>query len=381
MFNKIDPYLQNLVNVCGSTNAEHSCIIYASNIDYLKHHILKNNLCEVVATYPFISAICIKINNENIFKVAKLNVVSYITVSANVNCMIANSKKILNLPTDLIVNNSFTCAIIDTGVEPTIDLCFPENRIVYFKDFVNNKKIPYDDNGHGTFVASVLCGNGLVSGGKYSGIVKNQKIVAIKALNNNGETDAFTILDAFEWVYKNHKKYGIKVVCMSFGSNVLGKNDPLIKGAEALWDEGICVVVAGGNSGPDVESIKSPGASPKLITVGAIDAKGNNLKIADFSSRGPILNNYKPDLVAPGVDIIAGCSYTLNKKHYSVMSGTSVSTPIIAGIVCNILSNNNTFSPFKVKNFLIKNCTPITYNRNAEGFGYFNGDVLKNNLG
>jgi serine protease AprX len=168
---------------------------------------------------------------------------------------------------------------------------------------------------------------------------------------------------------------------MSVGSNVLGKNDPLIKGAEALWDEGICVVVAGGNSGPDVESIKSPGASPKLITVGAIDAKGNNLKVADFSSRGPILNNYKPDLVAPGVDIIAGCSYTLNKKHYSVMSGTSVSTPIIAGIVCNILSNNNTFSPFKVKNFLIKNCTPITYNRNAEGFGYFNGDVLKNNLG
>ena len=376
MYNKIDPYLQNLVDVCSEEIKEHSCLIYTSNVDYLKKYFIRSNLCEVVAIYPFISAIGIKINNENIFKVAKLNVVSYITVSANVSCLIAESKKVLNMPNDLVVNNSFTCAVIDTGISPTIDLCVPENRIVYFKDFINNKKEPYDDNGHGTFVTSVICGNGLVSGGRYSGIVKNQKIVAIKALNSKGETDAFTILDAFEWVYKNHKKYNIKVICMSFGSNVLGKNDPLIKGAEALWNLGICVVVAGGNSGPAIESIKSPGASAKLITVGAIDAKNGDIKIADFSSRGPILSNYKPDLVAPGVDIVAGCSYKLNKKHYSVMSGTSISTPMIAGVVCKILSDNKNLLPINVKQILINNCIPISFNRNEEGFGYFNGDFL-----
>lgn len=376
MFNKIDPYLQKLVNICSKNNSELNCIVYTNNVNYLKKYLINNNLCSVVSTYPFISAVGIKINNKNIFKISKLNMVSYITASTKVSCLLNKSKNVLHLNKDLIVDNNFTCVVIDTGVSTTMDLVMPNNKLVYFKDLINNKKQAYDDNGHGTIVASALTGSGLVSGGKYSGIVQNQKIIAIKALNQYGETDAFTILDAFEWVYKNQKKYNIKVVCMSFGSNVLGKNDPLILGAEALWDKGITVVVAAGNSGPEAESIKSPGASTKLITVGALDT--SNFQVAEFSSRGPIFNNYKPDLVAPGVDIVAGCNYKLLGKHYSSMSGTSIATPIIAGIVCYLLSVNPRFTPFGIKNFLINNCIPITGDKNKEGFGYFNGDILLN---
>ena len=118
----------------------------------------------------------------------------------------------------------------------------------------------------------------------------------------------------------NRKKYNIKVVCMSFGSMVLSSNDPLITGAEVLWNNGITVVAAAGNSGPESQTIKSPGASSKIITVGAINDNRKNGKynednfvIADFSSRGPILDNYKPDLVVPGVDIMGGCNYRLTK--------------------------------------------------------------------
>lgn len=375
MFNKIDPYLQQLVNVCSSKNKELDCLVYTNNVNYLKKYFVYNNLCEIIAVYPFISAVGIKINNKNIFKIARLNMVSYITASTKVSCLVHNSKKLLRLDSELKVNNSFSCVVIDTGVSPTIDICMPENKIIYFKDFVNNRRLPYDDNGHGTMVASALTGSGLVSNGKYSGIVNNQKLIVLKALNQNGETDAFTILDAFEWVYKNQKKYNIKVVCMSFGSNVLGKNDPLILGAEALWDKGITVVVAAGNSGPELETIKSPGASSKLITVGAIDT--SKFDIADFSSRGPILNNYKPDIVAPGVDIVAGCNFKLNGKHYDKMTGTSIATPMIAGLVCYLLSINPKFTPNGVKSFLISNCIQITGDRNKEGFGYFNGDILK----
>lgn len=379
MFNKIDPYLQQMVSTASVDKKDIDCLVYTNNVNFLRKYFKYNNLCNVVATYPFISAVGIKINNENLFKVAKLNIVTYITASTKVSCLVNKSKETLNLPLKMTTNGAFTCAVIDTGVSPTLDLCVPQNRIVYFKDFINNKNTPYDDNGHGTMVTSVLCGNGLVSGGKYSGIVENQKIIAIKALNSKGETDAFTILDAMEWVYKNHKKYNIKVVCMSFGSAVLGDKDPLILGAEALWDIGITVVVAAGNSGPEYSSIKSPGASSKIITVGAMydDRVEKDFGIADFSSRGPILNNYKPDLVAPGVDIVGGCNFKLTKKHYSTMSGTSISTPIIAGIVCYLLSLNPKFTPNGIKNFLISNCKGITYNRNLEGFGYFNGEILK----
>lgn len=372
MFGKIDPYLQYLVSTLNDEKHMLDCVVYANNVNYLKKYISQNNLCNIVSTYPFISAVGVRLDEKSMYKVARLNNVSYITASTKVSCLIDKSKKVLKLE-DMVVDNSFTCAIIDTGISPNIDMCIPENRIVYFKDLINNKTMPYDDNGHGTFVANVLAGSGVVSGGKYSGIVKNQKIVVIKALNENGETDAFTILDAFEWIYKNYKKFNIKVVCMSFGSNLLGRNDPLIIGAEALWDRGITVVAAAGNSGPNSGTIKSPGASPKLITVGAIDRNG----VAEFSSRGPVLNNYKPDIVAPGVDIVASCNYQLFKKHYASMSGTSVSTPMIAGIVCYLLSKNHRFTPNEIKNFLVSNCVPISGDRNSEGFGIFDGDILK----
>ena len=63
---------------------------------------------------------------------------------------------------------------------------------------------------------------------------------------------------------------------MSFGSVPLSKNDPLILGAEALWNIGVVVVAAAGNSGPELETIKSPGFSNKIITVGGLDDKRIN---------------------------------------------------------------------------------------------------------
>ena len=375
MFDKIDPYLQNLVNVCDSHERELDCIVYTQNINYLRRYFDSNSIGEIVYTYPFISALGVKVKNHNLFRLARLNFVTYITASTKVNCLMYNSKKLMNIPEYNIVKNSFTCAIIDTGLEPNIDMSIPYNNVVHFKDFVNGRESLYDDNGHGTFVASVLSSSGVCSCCKYSGVVDNQKLVILKALSSEGETDAFTILNAFEWIYKNHKKYDIKVVCMSFGSTVLGENDPLILGAEALWDIGITVVVAAGNSGPSKESIKSPGASRKLITVGALDT--NNINIADFSSRGPILNNFKPDLVAPGVNIVAGCNYKLVGKEYSTMSGTSVSTPMIAGIVCLLLDKNPSMSPNAIKRYLTTHAVSITGDRNKEGYGYIDYSTIK----
>src|SRR5574344_2777788 len=162
-----------------------------------------------------------------------------------------------------------------------------------------------------------------------------------KAVDNMGELSAINILEAMQWIFDNRKKYNIRVVCMSFGSQPLESGDPLMLGAEALWNSGVVVVAAAGNSGPEIRTIKSPGVSGKIITVGAlndgrdtgvIDKK--NFKVAKFSSRGPAYNFYKPDCVACGVDII--CTTCKNDDFYTTMSGTSVSTPIIAG-ACALL--------------------------------------------
>ena len=227
------------------------------------------------------------------------------------------------------------------------------NRIKGFVDFVDEKQQPYDDNGHGTFITGVCAGNGAGSGGKYMGIAPQAGIYSLKALDQNGEAFSSKILNAMEWVFDHAKQLKIKVVCMSFGSEPLGFNDPIMNGAEQLWKSGVIVVAAAGNSGPEFQSIKSPGVSRRLITVGGMDD-------------GPSFKGYKPDVVAPAVDITS-CS---KDGGYTKLSGTSVATPMIAGAMCLLCERFPDITPDEAKRKLLSVCKPITYNHNLEGFGY-----------
>jgi len=358
------------------TNKKTDCIIYAYDFFRLKNQLKKQSIDFL--EYPFINAFGVKLSNTQIVKFAKQSVVSFITKQTKVSAQIDVSKNILgieNFYNKNIYGEDVTIAIIDTGISPHLDFLVPFNRVVKFVDLINNKTNMYDDNGHGTFVASIACGCGTISGNKNRGIAYKTKIISIKALEENGETGAFKILEAMQWVYNNKDKYNIKVVCMSFGSSPLEKNDPLVIGAESLWNIGIVVVAAAGNSGPENQTIKSPGYSSKIITVGGLndnrDSFGNykreDFEIASFSSRGPAGYFFKPDVIAPAVNI-TGAS---NKKDsfYTVMSGTSVATPMIAGVCCLILSKYPQLSPDQLKIRLLRNCKQITNNKNFEGFG------------
>ena len=160
---------------------------------------------------------------------------------------------------------------------------------------------------------------------------------------------------------------------MSFGSEPLGGQDPIMQGAEKLWERGITVVAAAGNSGPEFSTIKSPGISKKIITVGGFDDNRIDqafdpalFEIAEFSSRGPALDNFKPDVVAPAVDITS-CGVA---QPYTTLSGTSVATPMIAGICGLLLEQNPILSPDEIKQKILGMAKPITFNKNKEGNGY-----------
>lgn len=386
MLNKIDPQLLSHVTTTGSSQSNQlECIVYANNYGATLQYLNKHFAAQMVTRYPFMLAFGIKANFEALNQLAGLDAVSYIAGNSKVSTMVNVSKQVLHLELNdhkLSRQPISTVAIIDTGIDPVLDIFLPQKRLVHFEDFVNHKTTPYDDNGHGTFVTSVLAGNGFVSGGKFAGIHPNAHVISLKALDEKGETGAMTILEAMQWVYDNRKKFNIKVVCMSFGSGTIGKRDPLIIGAEVLWNAGVCVVSAAGNSGPNEETIKSPGASSKIITVGALDdgreAGNSQLEVAQFSSRGPVFGNFKPDLLAPGVNITSACNYNLFHNHYKKMSGTSVATPMVAGVCSLLCSSNLLLSPNEMKRLLLKNCDPLTYDKNAEGFGLLNCSFLKN---
>lgn len=369
--NKIDHRLLSEISAM-SIEKKAPCFVFGKDFEKTKRMLERNGI-HILNEYLFISSFYCLATQKQIYSLSLSKCVDYICSRQSANTMMYVSKKILGSENQILSGKNVGVAFIDTGVKMHADFMIGRNRLKFFKDFVQNKHDFYDDNGHGTFVCGVCSGNGALSKFKFSGIAPKTDIFALKALNSNGEASANKILDAMEWIYDNHEKQKIKVVCMSFGSEPLGANDPIMLGADALWKDGVVVVAAAGNSGPEFQTIKSPGISSKIITVGGIDDNRYDensynkkyFEIADFSSRGPAFRGIKPDLVAPSVDIIS-CG---TKQNYTTLSGTSVATPMIAGLVCLILEKHPSFCPQQVKQMLLRACQPLGFDKNLEGYG------------
>lgn len=285
-----------------------------------------------------------------------------------------------------VTGKGVRAAVIDTGVYPHPDLIEPKNRLVDWVDLVNGRKDPYDDNGHGTHVAGCLAGNGKLSGGRYKGPAPKANIIGIKALNKRGSGSLSVVIKAIDWCL--NKKHKINIICLSLGSQAYlsAEDDPVCLAVKRAWEMGIIVCAAAGNEGPGSRSISSPGIQPDIITVGATDDKNTAEReddtIAPFSSRGPTVDGLiKPDLVAPGTGIISLHSPKafVGKKimaesrvgeWYIEMSGTSMATPIVAGLAAQILEVNPTYTPNQVKQLLLKAAEDIGLNQNTQGKGY-----------
>jgi serine protease AprX len=279
-----------------------------------------------------------------------------------------------------------TIAIIDTGIHTHPDLVNPQSRILAFKDFVKGKAKPYDDNGHGTHCAGDAAGNGHSSGGKYKGPAPEAKLVGVKVLNKIGAGNLSDVIAGIEWCITNRNKYNIRVISLSLGSRTPTsyRDDPVAQAAEQAWKQGITVIAAAGNDGPEAGTISSPGIHPCVITVGASDDKGtitiSDDDAASFSSRGPTIDHInKPDILAPGTGItslrVPG-SYidktapdSRVNRYYTTLSGTSMATPIVAGMAAVLLTRHPEWTPDQIKEELIKSAKSLGLPLNVQGKG------------
>lgn len=160
---------------------------------------------------------------------------------------------------------------------------------------------------------------------------------------------------------------------MSLGGAPTDGTDPLSRAVNDAVDQGLVVVVAAGNDNDyDYFTVSTPGAAEKAITVGASDKEDD---LANFSSKGPTLDlRVKPDVVAPGVDIIVSrangtsMGYPYN-DYYTEASGTSMATPHVAGAAALILQMHPDWTPEEVKNVLISTAEDLGYNVYQQGGG------------
>ena len=303
-------------------------------------------------------------------------------------------------------------AVIDSGITSWHDDLGASassktgQRVTRFVDFINDQTTKYDDWGHGTHVAGIIAGSGYDSYGQRAGIAPKANIIALKALDFEGKGRISHIIAAIDWIVTNRLQYNIRVVNMSLGAGVLESynTDPLTLATKHAVDVGIVVVAAAGNYGKAKDgqtqygAIGAPGNAPWVLTVGASSTEGTtdrrDDKMAGYSSRGPTMIDFgaKPDLVAPGtgtVSLAAANSLFYTTKAaflvpgkrldlglfqpYLTLSGTSMSTPVVAGTVALMLEANPNLTPNMVKailQFTAEEKRGISYL--AQGAGFLN---------
>ncbi|WP_211349101.1 S8 family serine peptidase [Micromonospora pisi] len=255
-------------------------------------------------------------------------------------------------------------AVLDTGV----DLGHPDlvGRVAESASFVPGEEVT-DRNGHGTHVASTIAGSGAASGGAERGVAPGAELHVGKVLDDTGGGQDSWIIAGMEWAARDQHA---KVISMSLGGAPTDGTDPLSQAVDRLSAEtGALFTIAAGNSGPDMQMVGAPGAADAALTVGAVDSLD---RLAVFSSRGPRRgdNGLKPELTAPGVDVLAARSQYAaeGEGYYQTMSGTSMATPHVAGAAALLAAAHPDWTGSQLKDALVST-TKITQRYDA----YFAG--------
>ncbi|MDG5801863.1 S8 family peptidase [Streptomyces ossamyceticus] len=248
-------------------------------------------------------------------------------------------------------------AVLDTGV----DTAHPDlaSAVTVSKDFTSSGSTD-DKVGHGTHVAATLAGSGTWSDGRYKGVAPGAGLLNAKVLDDSGEGSDSSVIAGLEWAAAQ----GARVANLSLGQDDTPGEDPVEVAVNALSKStGMLTVAAAGNEGPDAGTVGSPGAAESALTVGAVDGED---RLADFSSTGPTADSaLKPDLTAPGVDIVSakaahGYLGDPAADGYVSMSGTSMATPHAAGAAAILAQRHPDWTGARIKQALTASTTPTT---------------------
>lgn len=205
------------------------------------------------------------------------------------------------------------------------------------------------------------------------GVAPGALLINVKVLNRYGSGYESWVISGIEYA-AYYGPNGVPndgdeadILNLSLAGGLTNGTDPLSLACDAAMDAGKVVVVAAGNNGY-YGGINSPGAARKVITVGA-SSKFDT--IAQFSSRGPTIDfRVKPDLLAPGVGILAALA---GSGDGSIgFSGTSMATPHVSGASALIKQARPSLNSTMIKSLLISTSKSLGYDVYTQGGGRLN---------
>ena len=266
-------------------------------------------------------------------------------------------------------------AMFDTGFE-TQRSVFTGTTILAQRDFVFNDAVVRNQAGdvssahdHGTATWSLLAAN---QPGSMIGIAPDAQYILAKTEDVRSETrvEEDNWVAAMEWA----DSLGADVISSSLGytafnggfaytpAQLNGDVAVTTLAADIAAQRGIIVVISMGNDGPGAQTISTPADADSIISVGAVDSLGN---LASFSSRGPTADGRtKPDVMGPGVAV-----FSATPSGFSRISGTSLSTPIVAGAAVLIKQMHPSFGPIDVRDALRQSANNSRNPDSGRGWG------------
>lgn len=271
-------------------------------------------------------------------------------------------------------------AVIDTGVDGGIvdfqrSSWDRQSRVVAAVRTNPNATTVDDEYGHGTHVAGIIAGNGNnrtdAFAGRYVGIAPRANLVSVKVSDDQGIATVLDVIYGLQFAVDMKDRYNIRVINMSLTSTVAGpaSTDPLNAATEEAWNRGIVVVAAAGNRGSGDGAVDyAPGNDPFVITVGATDDQDTSTRsddtVASWSSAGTTQEGVaKPEIYAPGAHMVSTlapgsdftrtCPTCVVDDQYIRAGGTSMSAPVVSGIVALMLERRPWLTPNQVKGTLI----------------------------
>jgi len=286
-----------------------------------------------------------------------------------------------------LTGKGVTVAVLDTGIQPNHDTFTYDGtqswneriKVFYDESIENTTSTPYDIQWHGTWAASILGGNS----SSYTGVAPGVEFVIMKLFYDDGSeiiTSSLILEKAVEWLIENKEIYDIKIVSMSFGVTPTSDNinglDQLNRIVTQLVDENILVVAAAGNDNDasNQPTINAPASAKSVLAIGGVNYYGD---MYTKSSRGPTHEGViKPDVCAPAVSVY-GAYPSPSFNNYAYASGTSASTPFVAGLAALMIEKDPTLSALQIKNILsltsYRTIYPQTIFDNIQGWGISQG--------
>jgi|TARA_B110000116_G_scaffold92543_1_gene80684 subtilisin family serine protease len=265
-------------------------------------------------------------------------------------------------------------AIIDTGIDPLHvglndfddDPTTNDPKVVAFYDALDEsgddgsgETEAYDDQGHGSHCAGISAGTGSIEEGPlsdgatpYRGVAPDAWLVGVKVLDSGGSGSFAEVMKGMEWTIDNKIKYNIRAASMSLGGVWLveltqEQEERITHLANEMVAAGISLMIAAGNSA-GYGTIGTPGAAKDVITVGSTE---DSKELAVYSSKGPTHEGQiKPNVAAIGSAVM---SVEANSGNgYASYSGTSMATPMVAGMAALLLQANPDLQPLMVRTIL-----------------------------